>query len=67
MTQPWRALEPVSSPSTGVDQASLRPGKHSVTIEMHRKANPHPAVFGSERQFRLTVQDLDLIFGGKVA
>jgi len=33
---------------------------------MHRKANGHPAVFGSERQFRLTVQSLDLIFGGKV-
>ena len=27
----------------------------------------HPAVFGSERQFRLISQDRDLIFGGKVA
>src|SRR6204780_175423 len=34
---------------------------------MHRKANRHPAVFGSERQFRLTGQDLYLIFGRKVA
>jgi hypothetical protein len=30
---------------------------------MHRKANRHPAVFGPERKFRLTGQDLDLIFG----
>jgi hypothetical protein len=34
---------------------------------MHWKANRHPAVFGSERQFRLTGQNLDLIFGRKVA
>src|ERR1700691_1211921 len=35
--------------------------------KMHRKANRHPAVSGSERKFRLTGQDLDLIFGRKVA
>jgi hypothetical protein len=34
---------------------------------MHRKANRHPAVSGSEREFRLTGQDLDLVFGRKVA
>src|SRR5215813_8591699 len=38
--------------------------RHSET---HRKANSYPAISGSERQFRLTGQDLDLIFGRKVA
>jgi len=33
---------------------------------MHGKANRHPTVFGAQRKFRLTGQDLDLIFDRKV-
>src|SRR4051794_32822519 len=33
--------------------------------KIHQEANRHPAVFGSECQFRFTGQDLDPIFGWK--
>ncbi|CAG6398483.1 hypothetical protein SCOCK_70167 [Actinacidiphila cocklensis] len=36
-------------------------------VESHGKSHRHPAVRGSELQYRLIAQDLDLIFGRKVA
>src|ERR1700722_13645580 len=64
------AVEGTRTGLIAVDQCRPResPSRHALRHDqMHRKANRYPAVSSSERKFRLTGQDLDLIFGRKVA